>query len=145
VDGNAADPAAECRRLGELIARHPVDVMFCGIGENGHLAFNDPPANFQTHEAYIIVDLDEACRRQQLGEGWFKSLDEIPTRAISMSINQILKSAVIICSVPDERKAAAVKAAVEGPVTPDVPASILQRHEQCYLLLDEAAASRLGR
>jgi glucosamine-6-phosphate deaminase len=145
VDGNAADPAAECRRLGDLIARHPVDVMFCGIGENGHLAFNDPPADFQTQAAYIIVDLDEACRRQQLGEGWFQSLEEIPTRAISMSINQILKSAAIVCSVPDERKAAAVKAAVEGPVTPDVPASILQRHEQCYLLLDEAAASRLSR
>lgn len=145
VDGNAADPLAECRRLGELIAKHPIDVMFCGIGENGHLAFNDPPADFETPQAYIVVDLDEACRRQQLGEGWFPSLDEIPTQAISMSIQQILKSALIVCSVPDERKAAAVQAAAEGPVTQDVPASILQRHEHCHLLLDEAAASRLSK
>jgi glucosamine-6-phosphate deaminase len=143
VQGDAADAEQECRRLGELIAEHPIDVMFCGIGENGHLAFNDPPADFDTREPYIIVELDEACRRQQHGEGWFEKFEDVPTRAISMSIQQIMKSRRIVCSVPDERKANAVKAALTGPVTPEVPASILQRHEQAHLLLDEAAASRL--
>lgn len=143
VNGDAADAEQECRRLDDLIEKHPIDVMFCGIGENGHLAFNDPPADFDTEKPYIIVDLDEACRRQQHGEGWFATLDDVPSRAISMSIRQILKSRHIVCSVPDERKASAVKAALTGPVTPDVPASILQRHERAILLLDEAAASQL--
>jgi len=139
------DCQAECRRLGELIARHPIDVAFIGIGENGHLAFNDPPADFQTDEPYLIVELDEACRRQQLGEGWFPSLDAVPKQAISMSIRQILKSQAIVCSVPDARKADAVAAAIEGPVTPDVPASILQNHERVTIYLDEPAAMQLKR
>ncbi len=104
---------------------------------------NDPPAHFEAQEPYLIVELDEACRRQQLGEGWFGSLEEVPTRAISMSIQQILNSQFIVCSVPDERKATAVKNAAKGPVTPDVPASILQRHGNVRLLLDEPAASLL--
>jgi glucosamine-6-phosphate deaminase len=139
------DPAAECRRAGDLLGELPVDVACVGIGENGHLAFNDPPADFLTEEPYIQVLLDETCRRQQFGEGWFKTLDEVPTRAISMSIRQILKSKAIVCSVPDLRKAEAVRNALEGPVTPQVPASILRSHRACELFLDEAAASLLKR
>src|SRR5204862_7483806 len=93
------DAQKECDRLGKLIAQHPIDVVLVGIGENGHLAFNDPPADFETEQPYLVVDLDEAYRRQQLGEGWFNSIDEVPRKAISMSINQILKSKHIICSV----------------------------------------------
>jgi glucosamine-6-phosphate deaminase len=138
------DPEGECRRLGELIRRCPIDVAFIGIGENGHVAFNDPPADFETDEPYLVVELDEACRRQQLGEGWFPSLEDVPTRAISMSVRQILKSRAIVCTVPDQRKAEAVRNALEGPVTPAVPASILQRHPATTLFLDRAAASLLA-
>jgi glucosamine-6-phosphate deaminase len=137
------DPQVECGRVGEIIGRHPIDVAFVGIGENGHLAFNDPPADFETEEPYIVVQLDEACRRQQLGERWFSALDDVPRQAISMSVRQIMRSRAIICTVPDERKATAVRNAVEGEITPDVPASILQRHERCTLFLDRPAASRL--
>jgi glucosamine-6-phosphate deaminase len=139
------DPHDECRRVGEMIRRHPIDVAFVGIGENGHLAFNDPPADFETEEPYIVVQLDEACRRQQLGEGWFPTFDDVPTKAISMSVRQIMKSRTIVCTVPDERKAEAVRNAVEGQVSPNVPASILQRHEHCTLFLDKPAASLLKR
>ena len=137
------DGAAECRRLGEIIAAHPIEVAFVGIGENGHLAFNDPPADFETEEPYLVVNLDEACRRQQLGEGWFPTLDDVPRQAISMSIRQILKSGVILCSVPDARKAQAVRASLEGPITPKVPASILQQHPDTTVYLDTASASLL--
>lgn len=140
VNGEAADPAAECARLGALIAAHPIDAACIGIGENGHLAFNDPPADFDTEEPYIVVNLDEACRRQQLGEGWFPTFEDVPTQAISMSIRQIMKSAAIVCTVPDARKAVAVQKAVEGPVTNLHPSSILQQHPQCDLFLDEPAA-----
>jgi len=143
VDGDAADPVAECARLGALIRNHPIDIACIGIGENGHLAFNDPPADFNTDKPYLVVDLDERCRKQQLGEGWFPTLDDVPRRAISMSIRQILKSSRLIVTVPDERKATAVAGAVTGPVTPDCPASILQQHGDCTLFLDEPAASQL--
>jgi glucosamine-6-phosphate deaminase len=142
VDGEA-EPQAECRRLGQLIAKHPIDVSLVGIGENCHLAFNDPPANFETDEPFIVVELDQACRQQQFGEGWFPTFDAVPTRAISMSIRQIMKSAAIVCSVPDRRKAAAVRAAVEGEVTPQAPASILQRHPLATIYLDPPAAEML--
>jgi glucosamine-6-phosphate deaminase len=138
------DPQAECRRVGEIIRQHPIDVAFVGIGENGHLAFNDPPADFQTDHPYIMVELDEACRRQQLGEGWFATLEDVPRQAISMSIRQIMKSAAIVCTVPDRRKAEAVRNAVEGDVSPQVPASILQRHDRVRLFLDEPAATFLS-
>ena len=118
IDGEA-DPAAECARLGELISRHPIDVAFIGIGENGHLAFNDPPADLQTEEPYIMVQLDKACRQQQFGEGWFPSLEDVPETAISMSVKQIMKSGAIICTVPDKRKALAVKNALENGISPD--------------------------
>jgi glucosamine-6-phosphate deaminase len=143
--GGEADPEAECRRLGRVICAHPIDVAFIGIGENGHLAFNDPPADFETTEPYLVVDLDEACRRQQLGEGWFPTLDDVPAWAISMSVHQIIQSAAIVCTVPDRRKAQAVKAAVEGPVTPQCPSSVLQQHPAATLFLDSASASLLER
>ncbi len=138
-----SDPEKECERLKNRIAQRVIDVAFIGIGENGHLAFNDPPADFTTEEPYIIVNLDKACRAQQMGEGWFKTLDEVPQQAISMSVQQILKSKSIICSVPDLRKANAIKSAVEGGVTPLVPSSILQDHQATWLYLDEDSASLL--
>jgi glucosamine-6-phosphate deaminase len=142
LDGEG-DPAAEAERVSEIIRRHPIDVAFVGIGENGHLAFNDPPADFETEKPYIVVELDDACRRQQLGEGWFPTFEDVPRQAISMSVRQIMMSRAIICTVPDERKAEAVRNAVEAEVTPKVPASILQRHERCTLFLDRPAASLL--
>jgi len=144
VQGDSSNPAAECKRLGEIIQRHPIDVACIGIGENGHLAFNDPPADFETDDPYLVVELDENCRRQQFGEGWFPSLEKVPAHAISMSVQQIMRSSSIICTVPDERKAEAVKAAVEGAGSPQVPASILQEHPDVSLLLDSAAASLLA-
>jgi len=137
------DPYAECYRLGEIISKHPIDVAFVGIGENGHLAFNDPPADFETEEPYLVVNLDEKCRRQQLGEGWFNSFGDVPEQAISMSVKQIMKSKAIICSVPDVRKADAVKGSLEGTVTPMVPASILRQHKTTWLFLDKESFSLL--
>ena len=142
VDGQR-DPDQECRRLGKLISSHPIDVAFIGIGENGHLAFNDPPADFETDAAFIVLDLDEACRRQQVGEGWFETIEDVPARAISMSIRQIMKSEAIVCSVPDGRKAEAVRATLSGPVGPQVPASILRQHDRAFLYLDRESASLL--
>jgi glucosamine-6-phosphate deaminase len=139
-----SNPEAECVWLGDLISQHPIDVALVGIGENGHLAFNDPPADFDTEEPYIIVDLDEACRKQQYGEGWFSKVDEVPTQAISMSVRQIMKSKHIICSVPDARKAEAVKNCVENPVSNMFPASILQTHANCSMYLDKASAQKLS-
>src|SRR5213078_826361 len=136
-------PQQTVDRTGAELKSAPVDLAFVGIGENGHLAFNDPPADFETEEPYLVVQLDDACRRQQLGEGWFPTFDDVPKQAISMSVRQIMKSRAIICTVPDERKAEAVRNTVEGQVTPQVPASILQRHKQCALYLDKPAASLL--
>jgi len=144
VRGEMPDPQAECHRLNQLIAAHEVDVSFVGIGENGHLAFNDPPADFEVEDPYIIVELDEACRRQQLGEGWFASLDEVPRRAISMSIKQITRSRAVVCTVPDRRKAQAVRDCFTGEVTPLHPASILCQHEHAYVFLDADAASLMN-
>jgi glucosamine-6-phosphate deaminase len=138
------DAEAECDRVGALIAEAPIDVAFVGIGENGHLAFNDPPADFETEKPYLVVNLDDACRQQQFGEGWFPSFEAVPEKAISMSVKQIMKSASIICTVPDARKAKAVRDSVEGGVSPEVPASILQRHDDCRLYLDDTAASLLS-
>lgn len=142
LDGEA-EPHAECQRLAVVVPAAAFDVALVGIGENGHLAFNDPPADFDATDPYIVVALDEPCRRQQVGEGWFATLADVPTRAISMSVRRILASRTIFCSVPDRRKAEAVRAAVEGPVTPDVPASILQHHPDCRLHADREAASLL--
>jgi glucosamine-6-phosphate deaminase len=143
INGEAGDVYMECRRVGKLIAQQTIDVAFVGIGENGHLAFNDPPADFDTEDPYIVVDLDDACRQQQVGEGWFKSIAEVPAQAISMSIRQILKSRNILCIVPDQRKAEAVRASVELGVSPLRPASILQQHERVTLYLDCGSSSLL--
>lgn len=137
------DPDEECERLGGLINETEIDVAFIGIGENGHIAFNDPPADFETEEPYIVVELDEDCRKQQMGEGWFSGIEEVPKKAISMSVRQIMKSKAIICTVPDARKAEAVKSAIEGPVTPELPASILQKHVDCHLFLDKESSGKL--
>lgn len=128
----------------KLISKHPIDVAFVGIGENGHLAFNDPPADFETEESYLVVNLDEACRRQQLGEGWFPSFDDVPKRAISMSVRQIMKSKAIICSVPDVRKATAVYHTLCGEISPAFPASIMREHSNTFLFLDIDSASKLN-
>ena len=143
LDGEADAPQAECDRLNRIIEQHKVDVAFVGIGENGHLAFNDPPADFETEDPYILVELDEACRLQQVGEGWFTGLDAVPTQAISMSIRQIMKAKTIVCTVPDERKAEAVRNCLYGEITPMHPASILQTHPDCTVFLDAGSASLL--
>jgi len=138
------EPRREADRLGQLINEHRIDVSFIGMGENAHLAFNDPPADFETEKPYLVVDLDEACRQQQFGEGWFDRFEDVPRQAVSMSVSQILKSERIIASVPDERKAQAVRDALEGPYTASVPASALQRHGQARVYLDPPAASLLS-
>lgn len=144
VNGDAPSSEAEIDRLNARISPIAIDVCFCGIGENGHLAFNDPPADLEAKDPYILVTLDEACRRQQLGEGWFESLEAVPEQAISMTIPWILRSKLLVVSVPDERKAKAVQCTVEGPITPTCPASALQSHPNCHLFLDPPAASRLS-
>lgn len=138
------DAAHVAERVGRKLAEAPIDVAFVGIGENGHLAFNDPPADFDTEEPYLIVTLDDACRQQQVGEGWFESVADVPSQAISMSVQQILKSREIICVVPDARKANAVKACVEGEISPMAPASILRTHADTTLYLDQDSAALLN-
>lgn len=145
INGDVKDPKLECEKLNRTISNKEIDVAFVGIGENGHLAFNDPPADFDTEKPYLVVELDEACRRQQLNEGWFESLNEVPKRAISMSIKQIMKSKHIICIVPDSRKAQAVKDCLEGDIGPEHPASILRKHKDVYLFLDKNSANLLKR
>ena len=143
LDGEG-DVSRVCEEVGAALAEAPVDVAFVGIGENGHLAFNDPPADFETEAPYIVVDLDEDCRRQQVGEGWFAGVRDVPARAISMSIRQILAAKRIQCVVPNARKAEAVARCLEGPVTPMAPASILQEHADVTVYLDEASAAKLS-
>ena len=144
LDG-LADPSIVCRSAEQAIRMQPVDLAMIGIGENGHLAFNDPPADFETDAAYHVVPLDEACRKQQVGEGWFESLDDVPKLAISMTIREILRAQRIVCSVPDARKAEAVREAIEGPLTNQLPASILRQHPSATILLDAASAQFLSR
>jgi glucosamine-6-phosphate deaminase len=142
LDGERT-PGAVCRDAGTALQQELVDVAFVGIGENGHLAFNDPPADFDTDLPYIVVRLDERCRLQQVGEGWFASLADVPETAISMSVRQILRADAIVCVVPDLRKAEAVRASIEGPIDPMVPASILRTHSDVTMYLDRASASLL--
>jgi glucosamine-6-phosphate deaminase len=139
------DPQRECARVGGLLREHPIDVCFAGIGENAHLAFNDPPADFQADEPYRVVTLDEACRRQQLGEGWFPHLDAVPRQAISMSIRHIMRSRTIIITAPDRRKAEAIRDSLEGSVTNTVPSSILQHHADAHVFLDPPSAALLAK
>jgi glucosamine-6-phosphate deaminase len=142
LDGTA-DPGTVCRDVGARLSAAPADVALVGIGENGHLAFNDPPADFETTVPYHVVTLDEACRRQQVGEGWFPDLASVPARAISVSCRQILTAREIVCVVPDTRKARAVQAACQGEISPLVPASILRLHPDVTLYLDPGSASLL--
>lgn len=144
LDG-AAIPAEVIQRVGQAISAAPIDVAFAGIGENGHLAFNDPPADFETQEPYISVQLDEPCRMQQVGEGWFKDLSEVPTRAISMSVRQVLKAREIMAIVPGPRKAPAIAQCFNGPITPMAPSSILRTHGNATIYLDRESAALLSR
>ena len=144
LQGDAPDPRAECRRYAGLLAAAPVDLACIGIGENGHLAFNDPPADLQTPELVRIVELDEACRRQQVGEGHFATVNDVPGRALSLSIPAILAAREISCAVPDLRKAQAVRGSLEGPITPQCPGSALRKHSHVRLYLDRDSASLLA-
>ena len=143
LDGST-DPARTIKEVGEKLLEAPIDVAFVGVGENGHLAFNDPPADFETQEPYIMVTLDEPCRRQQLNEGWFPTLDDVPRKAISMTVSQILKAKEILCIVPDARKAQAIKNCFGGKVSPMAPASALQNHANTTVYLDKDSSSLLG-
>jgi glucosamine-6-phosphate deaminase len=142
LDGER-DPASVAREVGSKLASAPIDVAFVGVGENGHLAFNDPPADFETEDPYLVVHLDDACRRQQMGEGWFATLADVPRTALSMSVRQILKAQEIICIVPDARKARAVAACFEGEISRNAPASILRTHPRCTVYLDNESAALL--
>jgi len=144
LDGDADDPAEVAHRVGKELASSPVDIAFLGIGENGHIAFNDPPADFEIEEPYIIVELDEACRQQQVGEAWFANISQVPKQALSMSVRQILKAREILAVVPDKRKAQAVKACFEGEIGPAAPASILRTHPNATVYLDTNSASMLS-
>jgi glucosamine-6-phosphate deaminase len=144
LEGDAADPAEVVRDVGKQLASAPIDIAFLGIGENGHIAFNDPPADFNTDDPYIIVALDEACRQQQVGEAWFSDISQVPKYAMSMSARQIHKAKEILAVVPDKRKAQAVKDCFEGEISPMAPASILRRHSNATIYLDRASASLLG-
>src|SRR5713101_5409401 len=139
-----ADPAEVIREASRAIAAAPIDVAFVGIGENGHIAFNDPPADFETEDPYLIVNLDEACRRQQVGEGWFADLAAVPRWAISMSVRQMLRAEEIVAVVPDARKAQAVKACFDGPISPMAPASILRTHPNVTIYLDKQSSALLN-
>ncbi len=138
------DPQKVARLVGEELNSAPVDIAFVGIGENGHLAFNDPPADFETLEPYLIVNLDDACRQQQVNEGWFTTSADVPRQAISMSIRQMMKANEIIASVPDGRKAQAVQSCFQGPISPMAPASVLRTHPNATIFLDEDSAALLN-
>ena len=140
VDGDAPDLKAEVARLNNLAKDRQIDVAFLGIGENGHIGFNDPPADFNTTEPYIIVELSERCRRQQVGEGWFQTLAEVPTQAITMSVRQMLHSRHVICSVPDQRKARAVAMCLYDQISPYSPASVLRTKRECTLFFDRTSS-----
>jgi glucosamine-6-phosphate deaminase len=143
LDG-MADPVEVCASVGQALAQAPVDVCFAGVGENGHLAFNDPPADFETEAPFLIVDLDERGRRQQVGEGWFRSLEEVPRRAVTMSVRQILKARAIVGIATGLRKAEAVRECFEGEIGPAAPASALRLHANATVYLDREAASLMS-
>lgn len=144
LDVDAADPSEVVSTVGRELSSAPIDVAFLGIGENGHIAFNDPPADFEAEEPYLIVNLDEKCMRQQVGEGWFSDISQVPTRAISMSVRQILKAKELVVVVPDARKAPAVKTCLEGKISPMAPGSILRTHPNTTVYLDKHSASLLS-
>jgi glucosamine-6-phosphate deaminase len=143
LDGEK-NPAEVIRATSAAIGVAPIDVAFVGIGENGHLAFNDPPADFEIEDPYIVVNLDEVCRQQQVGEGWFPELQAVPKRAISMSVQQVLKSKEILAIVPGPKKARAIKACFDGPVSPMAPSSILRTHPNATIYLERDSAALLS-
>ena len=143
LDGQQ-DPAEVIRRTNEAISAAPIDVAFVGIGENGHLAFNDPPADFETEEPFIVVNLDQACRQQQVGEGWFPNIESVPKQAISMSVKQVLKSKEILAIVPGPKKAQAIKKCFDGPISAMAPSSILRTHANATIYLDRESAALLS-
>jgi len=145
IDGKADNAQEECSRLNGLISQELIDVAFVGIGENGHLAFNDPPADFENPHPYIVVKLDKKCRLQQVNEGWFPSLKKVPKAAITMSIRWIMQSKRIVCTVPSSRKALAVRDCLDKPISPQRPASILQKHPHCTVYLDQGSVVWLQR
>lgn len=145
ITGDADDIDAEIQRYTALLKEHPIDLGFVGIGENGHIAFNDPPvADFADPHPVKVVELDEACRNQQLGEGWFPTFDDVPTHAVTLTVPAIMNFKRIISVVPDQRKAEAVRAALLGPVETACPASILRNHPHLTMYLDTESASLLG-
>jgi len=143
LEGDAPDLDAEMARYTALLAEHNPVATVLGIGENGHLAFNDPPADFETDQAIHVVTLDEACRRQQVGEGHFASMEDVPPQAITLTVPALLRPAHVLAVVPEARKAPAVRAALQGPVTPDCPASILRTLPHVRLYLDRESAALL--
>ncbi|HEX6802448.1 MAG TPA: glucosamine-6-phosphate deaminase [Terriglobales bacterium] len=143
LDGDSGDPGEVTRRVGTELASAPIDIEFLGIGENGHVAFNDPPADFEAEDPYIVVELDEACRKQQVGEAWFSDISQVPKQALSMSVRQVMKAKEILAVVPDSRKAEAVKKCFEGDISPMAPASILRKHPNATIYLDVHSASLL--
>ena len=144
LDGDATDPKAVARRVGKELASAPIDIAFLGIGENGHIAFNDPPADFEIEEPYIVVNLDEGCRQQQVGEAWFANISQVPKQALSMSVRQVLKAKEILAVVPDTRKARAIRDCFENEISPMAPASILRTHPNATIYLDRNSASMLN-
>lgn len=135
VEKNIQELTAEVRKA-------PIDVALIGIGENGHIAFNDPPADFDTKEAYKVVELEERCKKQQMGEGWFASIDDVPAQAITMTVFQMMQSRVILSVVPGKRKAQAIKMTLEtSEITNQIPATKLREHSAWYLYLDKDSAS----
>jgi glucosamine-6-phosphate deaminase len=143
IDGDVSDPEAECARLSRLIEKEGIDVAFVGIGENSHLGFNDPPADLDTTDLFVVVELSETCRAQQVHEGWFQSVDQVPRRAITITIPGIMRSDCIICTAPERRKAEAVACSLTGPPSPVCPASVLQKHPRAFVFLETGSASLL--
>lgn len=145
LNGQAADPEAECKRYAELLREKPLNLVCMGIGENGHIAFNDPPvADFNDPLTVKLVELEERCKQQQVGEGHFPSLEAVPTHAFSLTIPTLLSGENILCIVPEQRKAEAVKNTLEGPISTACPSSILRNQATAVLILDEEAASDLS-
>lgn len=145
IEGDAPNAEAECERYTKLLKENPLDIGLIGIGENGHVAFNDPPvADFSDPKKVKIVELDEMCRKQQVGEGWFPTVDDVPRRALTLTVPAIMECKTIVSVVPDARKAEAVKNALEGPISTACPASILRTHPKATLFLDKDSASKLA-
>ena len=141
--GDSTDIKSELKRYTDLLRKYPPDVCILGVGENGHLAFNDPPADFNTKETIHVVDLDLTCREQQVNEGHFPTLDKVPTQALSLTVPALLAAKHVLAIVPEKRKAAAIEMALRGPVGPTCPASILRTKPNVTLYLDGESAGSL--